>query len=329
MKRLLQSAFHSAGGLTPFRLLQRAGLRILVYHRFSGQVPDVQAALSRQCDYIRRHYRPMALGAAAGHLEEQRAFPARALAVTVDDGYRDFFDCAYPVFQKFGIPVTVFLTTGFLDRECWLWIDQVRYLFEHAINRAELPSPPFPGECRMDTSEQRSRSAKAVKEAMKRLPNAERLWLLAALPDLLGARLPDSIPESCAPLTWDEVRLMRRHGIEFGAHTVTHPILAAISNEAEVRGELARSKARIEEELQESVWHFAYPNGRREDIPDFARKAALAEGFRTAVTTQYGQVNPRDDRFLLKRMVVEPDLPEFWFEEILEMFRPEAKGIAC
>ena len=328
MKRLLQSAFHGAGGMMPFRLLQRAGLRILVYHRFNQPASGVQAALSRQCDYIRSHYRPMTLSAVAEHLEEQRAFPPRALAVTVDDGYRDFFDAAYPVFQKFGIPVTVFLTTGFLDGECWLWIDQLRYLFEHAARRDPLQSPPFPRDCRLDAPEQRVRSAREVKQAMKSLPNAERLRLLASLPGVLGSSLPESVPESCAPLTWDQVRLMRRNGVEFGAHTVTHPILAAISDGAEVRSELSASKKRIEEELQEPVWHFAYPNGRLEDISDCARKTA-AEGFRTAVTTQYGHVTPRDDRFLLKRMVVEPDLPEFWFEEILEMFRPEAKGIAC
>ena len=101
------------------------------------------------------------------------------------------------------------------------------------------------------------------------------------------------------------------------------------SRRARSKWSICASKKRIEEELQEPVWHFAYPNGRLQDISDFAREAASTEGFRTAVTTQYGHVTPRDDRFLLKRMVVEPDLPEFWFEEILEMFRPQAKGIAC
>ena len=205
-------------------------------------------------------------------------FLPQALAVTVDDGYRDFFDRAYPDFSEVRDSGDG-LFDDWISGPGMLVVDRpVALLFEYATNREELPSPPFPGDCRMDTSEQRVRSAKAVKEAMKRLPNAESLRLLAALPDFLGARLPDSIPESYAPLTWGEVRLMRRHGIEFGAHTVTHPILAGMSNEADVRGELARSKARIEEELQEPVWHFAYPNGRREDIPDFARKAALAEG---------------------------------------------------
>jgi hypothetical protein len=110
---------------------------------------------------------------------------------------------------------------------------------------------------------------------------------------------------------------------------VTHPILAGIADRGQVQEQIARSKARIEQELQEAVSHFAYPNGRREDISECARKTAATEGFRTAVTTEYGHVSPRDDRFMLKRMVVEPELPEFWFEEILEMFRPEGKGIRC
>jgi peptidoglycan/xylan/chitin deacetylase (PgdA/CDA1 family) len=307
MKQLLRSALHSAGGMTPLRFLRRAGLRILVYHRFA----DAGAALARQCAYIRRHYRPVSLDTAALCLEERQAFPPRALAITVDDGYRDFFECAYPVFQSYGIPVTVFLTTGFLDRQCWLWVDQIRYLFEHA------------------PANDRRRGAQELKEELKRAPNGERLRMLAELPASLRVPLPESIPEEYAPLSWDQVRLMRRNGVAFGAHTVTHPILAQVSDCGQVREELARSKARIEEELQEPVLHFAYPNGRREDISDCAREAARAEGFRTAVTTQYGHVSPHDDPFLLKRMVVEPEMPEFWFEEMLEMFRPRAKGIQC
>ena len=262
MKHLLRSAFHGSGGMIPLRFLRRAGLRILVYHRFDGPASRVRAALSRQCAYIRRHYHPVALGTVAQCLEEGRSFPPQALAVTVDDGYRDFFDCAYPVFQSFGIPVTVFLTTGFLDRECWLWVDQVRDLFDRAPTRdTALPSPPFPPGCRLDTAEQRESSARQVKEAFKKLPDAERLRLLSELPRALHLPPPGSIPERCAPLSWEQVRLMRRNGVEFGAHTVTHPILAGLSDSAQVRHEVARSKLRIEEELQEPVWHFAAENG--------------------------------------------------------------------
>ena len=329
MKTLLRSAFHSAGGMMPLRFLRRSALRILVYHRFAGPPAVVRASLSRQCAYIRRHYEPVDLNTVWQCLEERRPFPAQALAVTVDDGYRDFLDCAYPVFKSYGIPVIVFLTTGFLDGDCWLWVDEVRHLFEHAAAREiDLPAP-FPAGCRLDSPEERARSVRQVKETFKRLPNAARLRLLAELPGLLGTRLPDRIPQSCAPLTWDEVRMLREGGVDFGAHTVNHPILSSLSDDRLVHEELGRSKERIEQELQEPVLHFAYPNGRREDISDCARKTASAQGFRTAVTTQYGHVALDDDRFLLKRMVVEPDLPEFWFEELLEMFRPEAKGIAC
>ncbi len=125
---------------------------------------------------------------------------------------------------------------------------------------------------------------------------------------------PKRLPEEFAPLSWDEVRLMTRSGIEFGGHTVTHPILQTLHTPEELQFEIAHCKLRIEDELLQPVAHFAYPSGRTEEISSAAKEAVRQAGFETAVTTVTGQVGPGDDRLWLQRVVVDPDAPPFWFE---------------
>ena len=62
-------------------------------------------------------------------------------------------------------------------------------------------------------------------------------------------------------LNWNEIREMQRWGIEFGAHTCTHPDLTLIPPHL-VKKEVCDSKAIIEDFLGAPVSCFAYPYGR-------------------------------------------------------------------
>ena len=61
-------------------------------------------------------------------------------------------------------------------------------------------------------------------------------------------------------LDWDQIREMNRYGIEFGSHTCSHRDLTRLSK-AEIRHELADSKAVIEEHLGRPVKYLSYPFG--------------------------------------------------------------------
>jgi hypothetical protein len=121
-------------------------------------------------------------------------------------------------------------------------------------------------------------------------------------------------PEEFAPLTWEEVRTMARSGMDFGGHTMTHPILTTIQTPEELDFEISQCKRRIERELQAPVVHFAYPSGKADEIPAAAKQAVGRAGFETAATTLPGQVGPGDDRLFLRRIGSAPDVPPLWFQ---------------
>jgi len=316
-KRGARAVFHKAGGLRLVRWMHRKGLRILMYHRFSDS-----AGLENQCRHIRENYSPVSLAQVDAWLRCGDPLPMNALAVTVDDGYRDFGAVAYSIFAAWRIPVTVYLVSDFLDGKLWLWVDQVKFAFLHSPLRrfrTELSGGRVL-EFSLETLEQRRAAARQTCEALKRQPNQVRLSVLASLAESLQIVIPVTPPAGDAPLGWEDVRQMARGIVTFGAHTRTHPVLSRVSGEDELYREIEGSKRRIQEALDGPVDHFCYPNGGPSDITPECVEVVRRAHFRTAVTTQTGLNYAADNSFLLRRIGVEPALDTLYFEQCAAAF---------
>ncbi len=315
-RSMARLALYHTGGLVLLRSLTRNCLRILMYHHFTPQ-PGLRNVLERRCEYLRKHYQPVSLRDVARAWHEGANLPPNALAVTVDDGYRDFYEIAYPVFRAYDIPVTVFLVTGFVDGRCWLWTDRVEYAIRstHA-KAAEIPLPSAPPlRLLLASTEDRTAAAEVLISAAKQMPNRDRLALLEDLPRMLNVFIPPAPPAKYAPLTWNHVREMSAHHIDFGAHSETHPILSRLESEADLASEILDSKRRIEEVLDRPALSFCYPNGRWQDIGERAVDLVAHAGFQIAVGTEEGFNYQGADPLLLKRIPADPSYSEPFFRE--------------
>ena len=212
----------------------------------------------------------------------------RAIAFTVDDGYADFARLAAPVFAEFDCPVTVFLTTGFVDGREWMWWDKVSVALK-ALHRQADAGPMI--------------------ESLKRIPESEKLERIDKLVQESGLELPPAPPSQFAPIAWDDVRRLSRSGVTFGPHTVTHPVLSRTGDE-QSRFEISESWRRVRDEAGEgAVPIFCYPNGEAADFNVREENAVAAAGMRAALSTRGGYVSHRDfsadrprDRFRLPRL---------------------------
>jgi len=306
-KRVARGMLHGVGGMELLRQRNRDRFRILMYHRFRSGVTE---QLHRQLAAFRRHYEVLSLGEIADILDRNKPLPPKTLAITVDDGYRDFLENAFPAFESLGVPATVYLVTDFLDRRCWLWTDRVTYALEQT-SRASFDLVVGASSLRFELPDRavRWRAARTIIEAAKKLPNAEREALVERLPGLLEVQLDAEPPAALQALRWDEVRDMARRGIEFGAHTCSHPILSRIEENGRLRAEIEDSRRRIAEELGSPVPHFCYPNGTPADFTGAAVDCVEQAGFRTATTTTPGMNTADEPRFRLKRFGMEPESP--------------------
>jgi peptidoglycan/xylan/chitin deacetylase (PgdA/CDA1 family) len=105
------------------------------------------------------------------------------------------------------------------------------------------------------------------------------------------------------PLSWEQVGELARHGIDLGAHTLTHRSLTLLP-EDEIRHEVLGSREAIEQHAGVSVRTFCYPRGHFDErVKQIVRDA----GFEVACTTLPGCVTPNTHPFSLRRTFVARD----------------------
>lgn len=271
-----------------------------MYHRVLGQ-PDVLAPYTPTAEVFDCHMETLANGFNVLPLSEaidrlvKRSLPPRAACITFDDGYRDNFTVASPVMQRYGLPSTIFVSTGFLDGGR-MWNDSVIEAVRRAPGTVIDAQKLGLGTHSVATDAERSQTIHKLLDQLKYLPFAERLARVKKLCELIGAELPTDLMLSTL-----DVIAARRANIEIGAHTVNHPILTQIDDQ-QARNEMTESKVRLEEILKEKITLFAYPNGRPDQ--DYAtRHAQMVKevGFKMAVSTASGAASAASDLYQLPR----------------------------
>jgi peptidoglycan/xylan/chitin deacetylase (PgdA/CDA1 family) len=254
------------------------------------------------------------------------ALPDGAVVVTFDDGYADNFVQAKPLLERYDVPATVFLSTGYVGQEREFWWDELCHLL---LQPGTLPESlsltvddkmyrwELAGATRYDeTAHHLHRKWRAWDEApTSRHVLYASLWeLLRSLPEDARRRMLDDLhawagtESDCRPshrtLSLEEaVTLALGELIEIGAHTVTHSALSMLSAESQ-RAELRGSKETLENLLNRRVTSFSYPFGRRVDYTEETVSLVREAGFASACSNFPGAVDSFTCHFQLPRLQV-------------------------
>jgi peptidoglycan/xylan/chitin deacetylase (PgdA/CDA1 family) len=123
VKRLVRRAISSAAFFSGYCFLTDllgtgCGARILCYHGISDRPVSTFAVstldFARQMQFLAERFTVISVDQLVGLLRQGRSIPPRAVAVTIDDGYRDAYTNAYPILTRFAIPATIFLSVEFI-----------------------------------------------------------------------------------------------------------------------------------------------------------------------------------------------------------------------
>ena len=289
---------------TAFSLASPGGvqgrLSVFIFHRVLPEIdplfpdePDAQS-FARTLSWIKSWFNVLPLDVAVDHLKRQD-LPARAAVITFDDGYADNRTIALPILLQHGLTATFFIATGFLDGGR-MWndtvIESVRLCKEKSLDLTPLDLGTHDI---ADISKKRN-AIQTIIGKIKYLPVAERANLTERIAEIAGVIPPDNLMMTSA-----QVVEMRAAGMQIGAHTVSHPILASIGLE-EARDEVADSKTYLERLLGERVTLFAYPNGKP-GVDYRPEHAELVQelGFDAAVSTAWGAARRSSDPYQLPR----------------------------
>ncbi|MCC7119443.1 MAG: polysaccharide deacetylase family protein [Anaerolineales bacterium] len=320
-KKLINFAYQSRA-LRIGRSLFAKSLTVVNYHRIGDPqaepaafIPNISARpkdFDLQMEYLKRWFNVITVQDVVDWLKTGRELPPYAALITFDDGYLDNYTEAYPILRKHNLPAVIFLTHGHIGTDAPFYWDLAAYCFYHTDANSVL----FPGgETQSWADEgQRTLISRRWIEALKILPHVEKLEWVEKLPERLRVSIPQNYFKNLM-MNWDQVREMSRHGIEFGGHTLTHPILTRVPLEQAER-EIRGSKLAIEQELGREVHSFAYPNGQKDDVNAAVESLAQKSGYQAAFTLQNGPTTLREVKrnpFAIRRIFISHahTLPKF------------------
>jgi len=206
---------------------------------------------------------------------------------TLDDGYKDNRDHAYPVFKRHNVPCTIYVPAAYADGEGDLWW----LVLEDAGRRRASVEVDCDGEMRayaLATAEEKTAAFHDIYWWLRRMPEAQARAMTRDL-----AKKASFDPTSlCRDLVmnWDEIRALAADPlVTIAAHTCHHFALAKLDF-ADAHREIADSVARVATELGKPCRHFSYPYGDESSAGSREFDMARGLGIETAVTTRKGLI---------------------------------------
>lgn len=278
----------------------QARLSVLIFHRVLAQpdplFPDEVDVrrFDALCQWVKHWFNVVPLDEAVQQLRNG-ALPARAACITFDDGYADNYHVAAPILLRHGLTATFFIATGFLDGGR-MWNDTI----VESVRKSKLPLLDLGaldlGRYHLDSLIGRQQAIQSLIRQIKYQPVQERVRVSDQLAE---------VSEVCPPvdlmMTSSQVKELHTLGMQIGAHTMSHPILAILGDD-EATAEIQGSRTELERLIGERIGLFAYPNGKPgKDFTVGTAELVRRLGFDAAVSTQYGTTGRADDPFQIRR----------------------------
>jgi peptidoglycan/xylan/chitin deacetylase (PgdA/CDA1 family) len=286
---------------------------ILMYHNLINDIsdsidysPDGMFVSTSQFEmhikYLLNNYRIVDLDQCLSSIPKNES--VNQCTITFDDGWKSVYEIAYPIIMKHKIPITVFLTTNYMDSDHWDWTEQSKYLLAklYLIVKDKTSIP-----CQWNfikkynlTKLQHLKSYELGQYLINKcrelepLNENEKIAFLEKLKHYIKSEGLSKNPF----LSWDNINEMAKNLISFGAHTMSHPNLTECEND-KAEQEIKGSKYRIESVIGKPVDKFAYPYGK---FNDKVKEIVKESGFKTACTTIGGFVSTNSDQYELNRI---------------------------
>ena len=223
----------------------------------------------------------------------------KKIVISVDDGYKDTYENAFPIFMKYNVPFIFYVSSAFPNKKIPLWWN---YLNDLITNNTRLVlKNGLILSC--DTIEKKQKIYIYLsKEILKMGDN---------LTDSFNFLFNETITEVIEKyehmlIDWQDIQDMSKNTIcSVGAHTTNHLGLRYCDYKFLLK-DIIENKVKIESVINKAVEHFAYPYGTHFSVGRRDHKIAQNAGFRTAVVAYSSDVFPyhRNELYCLPRVML-------------------------
>jgi len=210
------------GGLSIAKLLTRKYPKVLMYHRFSktNEYGKLNVDIfDLQLRELKDNFNVLSLSTVCEELKQGKT-PLNTIVITIDDGYNDFYNYAYPLLKKYNLPATIFITSNFIDNKIWMWPDMISYMIDNTRlknHTIEINNNIVNLFFNIESSEH-STWDRLINICLELLDH-ERIELIDRLSIELDVKIPQLPCNGYKPMSWKEIREMSCNGIDIGAHT--------------------------------------------------------------------------------------------------------------
>lgn len=205
-------------------------------------------------------------------------FQKKFVCFTLDDGYRDNFEVAYPIFKKYNVPFAINVTTDFLNRKALLWW--------YALEQLGVSDDEF--------EIFRQKVFVMKKEDIEIAFNNRFPQGAFSFPAIISEMA----------MTENQLKEIAQDPLcTIGCHTVTHTKLDILSETEQMR-EIVVAKNHLQQLLGQEILYFAYPYGFYNDCT----LSLLSQcGICLAMRTYGGKIYRSSNCFELPRIELKQD----------------------
>jgi peptidoglycan/xylan/chitin deacetylase (PgdA/CDA1 family) len=197
--------------------------------------------------YVSKGYKLISLDELKEILLNRKKIKNPFVCFTLDDGYKDNFETAYPIFRKHSCPFAIYLTTDFPEKKALLWW----YILEDILKKKDEIVLGNGFSLKTATLEEKNSAFNYIRQIIFSEEGGRIDLLLRDLICINSPFISDQVAEMT--LSWDHIiELSKDELCTIGSHTVSHPALNMLSH-VDLIAELVQSKKIIEQRI--SLWN--------------------------------------------------------------------------
>lgn len=305
---------------------------VFMLHRFAVPEQGIHghdpAFLRSTLEYLRKNkFNLLSAEQLSNHLIEGRPIPKRSVCFTLDDGFWDQAAISAPIFAEYDCPATYFLTTRFLDDQCWMWDSKVEYLFDTATDEQLYPlAKQF--SIAPENTAFRPQLFTALINKLKECNEQQILATLASWAELTHTPIPVKAPKKYSAMNWEDAQGLIKLGMQVGPHSVTHPIIAN-ETEQDATWQINQSWVELKAKIPQASPVFCYTVGRYgQDFGEREMAIVSQSNMTSAYAADPGfvEAGKQDTITALKRYGYPSDMADFrqyatWLERAKDQLR--------
>ncbi len=222
-------------------------------------------------------------------------FRRKFVCFTIDDGYADVYYNAFPIFETYGVPFTVYIATGLPDATAVLWWLVLEKIIRHEpdvtlnIGQKELVF-------KTNSIPRKYHAFDTIYWVLRRTPELQRRITIQYL--IERYRIDSEAICRAVAMSWDMIaELSRSELVTIGAHTAHHYSLSRLPP-CEIREEVCLGRDILARKTGLAPRHFCYPYGDQSSAGPREFRIIQDLDFATATTTRKGMLFPEHAQHL-------------------------------